>query len=128
MNSKQAKRLRRNTNRHLQMFLGQGEQNQKGSDITVRTRSYDRFLVDSSVYDATVNGEKQEGKALQIRLTIGCPRQVYKAVKRRVQANRKSKQGRVLSRIQLRPSQAAGAVEHTGAEGVQPDNMHVPSL
>lgn len=118
MNSKQAKRIRRNVRTHLERFLG--VRNGEITDTSLRDRSYDRLLVDSKTYDATVNGEKHKDKALQIRLTTGSPRQVYKAVKARVQSNRPKKRKRVLRRIRVRPDPSPGAVEHTGTESLQP--------
>ncbi len=134
MNSKQAKRLRKSTNAHIQTYLG-------NPDISVKDRSLDRFLVESKTYNAQVTGQdgtvtEHKDKAVQVRLTIGSPRQVYKEVKKRialrrkqsrihgvnsdVQANRAKKRGRVLRSIRVRREEAIGAVEHAGTAGVQP--------
>jgi len=125
MNSKQAKRLRRNTNKHIQAVLG--------PDVDIRTKSYDRGLVDSQRYNSTVTNldgtvTKHKDTAVQIRLTTGSPRQVYKAVKKRVQANRSKKRSRVLPVVRVRPEEATGAVEHTGAERLQSQHGDVYGL
>jgi len=114
MNSKQAKRLRRHTNKALRVALD-------NPAITVRDREYERFLVPSQRYNVTVteSGEKTVKKdtAIHIRLKQGCAREVYKRVKRRVRANRKDAGVRFLQQLRdiersRRAAAAAGGVEH----------------
>ena len=150
MNSKQAKRLRRNTQKAIDEALNQGIRSSVDSDTHIRKRSYDRFLVPSQSFNATVTNSDgsttvHKDHAIQIRLTVGSPRQVYRQVKHRValrskqpsalpgakadvQANRGKKRSRILSSIQLRPKETTGAVEHAGAESVQPEHLHVSGV
>jgi hypothetical protein len=106
MNAKQAKRLRRNTQKAIDQVLNDGVRSSIDSDTSIRKRSYDRLLVPSGRYNTTVTdadgaAKTHEDHAIQIRLTTGSPRQVYRQVKHRVQANRNQKRGRVLSSVQL---------------------------
>lgn len=133
MNSKQAKRLRRSTQKAIDIALRSGVQSSPSDDTHIRKRSYERFLVPSLRNNVTVTSTdgtvtKHKDTAVQVRLTTGSPRQVYRQVKQRVQANRGKKRRRVLSGVQLRPAEAPGAVEHAGAAGVQPEYLSVPGL
>lgn len=133
MNQKQAKRLRRNTQRAIDDALNAGVRSSVDTDTHIKKRSYDRFLVPSNRYNATVTNadgttETHNDHAINVRLTIGSPRQVYRQVKRRVQSNRNKKRSRVLPSLQLRPTEAPGAVEYTGAAGVQRQHSDVRVL
>jgi hypothetical protein len=120
VNSKQAKRLRRNIRKAL---LAVGERKAVDTDTV-----YIRGLVDSQRFDTTVNGELQEGKAIQVRVEPNTSRGIYLRVKTNVQANRNTKRRRVLPGIQLRPTEAPGALEHSGAESLQRQHKDVPVL
>lgn len=133
MNLKQAKRLRRNTQKAIDEALNGGVRSTVDSDTHIRKRSFDRFLVPSQSFNATVTNSDgsttvHKDHAIQIRLTVGSPRQVYRQVKRRVQSNRGKKRSRVLSSVQLRSALPPGALEHTGAESVQREHLHVSGV
>lgn len=72
-----------------------------------------RGIVPSKRGTVSWNEQILENSAVQIRVAPETFRGIYLRVKKRVQAIRSKRSGRVLSGVQLRPEETPGAVEHT---------------